>query len=144
MTQDETPAPTTIEHDDDAVVIRIPMTFRKRGGRTEIIAPEGLSGEASRAEPQEPMVTALARAYRWQSLLDQGRYATISELAGALGVDRSYVRRILRLALLAPDIVEGILAGRERSGLSLRILHRRVPHAWSEQRQQLGSTPPKA
>ena len=61
----------------------------------------------------QPLVSALARASNWQDLLDNGRYESITELADKLQVDRSYVARILRLALLAPDIVEAIVAGRE-------------------------------
>lgn len=141
MTREEAPPPPTIEHDDGGVVIRIPMTFKKRGGRTEIIGPDGLSGEAPRADPHEPMVTALARAYRWQRFLDEGRYATITDLAEALDVERAYVSRMLRLTLLAPDIVEGILCGREPSGLSLRALHRRLPIEWKKQRTTLGISP---
>ena len=98
------------------------------------------TGEAAVAHlpTQEPLVTALARAFRWQDLMESGRYASITELAAALRVDRSYVRRILRLALLAPDIVEGILAGREPSGLSLERLTKDLPVSWEEQRARLG------
>ncbi len=81
--------------------------------------------------------TALARAYHWQELLDAGRYASVSELARALDVDRSYVGRILRLALLAPDIVEAIVEGREPSGLSLEKLMKGVPVVWEKQRELL-------
>jgi hypothetical protein len=56
-------------------------------------------------------VKALARAFRYQRLLDEGRYASISEIA-AEKVDRGYLGTILRFTLLAPDIVEAILDGR--------------------------------
>ena len=61
-------------------------------------------------------MTALARARRWQEMLDAGEVASVTELADGLDVDRSYASRILRLNLLAPDIVEAILAGRDPSG----------------------------
>ena len=67
-------------------------------------------------------MTALARAFHWQELIDSGRFASVTELAEALGVDRSYVGRVMRLALLAPDIVDAIVDGREPSGLSLERL----------------------
>ena len=73
-----------------------------------------------------------------QELIDSGRYASITELAEALDVDRSYVCRIMRLALLAPDIVEAIVRGEEPSGLSLEKLTKKLPMLWDEQRQRFG------
>ncbi len=127
----------TVECDVETLVIRVPMKFKKRGGRKEIIVPEGLSGSRPQKSPtQEPLVTALARAFYWQELIDSGRYATVTELAEALGVDRSYVGRIMRLALLAPDIVEAIVRGEEPSGASLERLVKGMPVLWEEQRER--------
>jgi len=119
-------------------LIHIPMTIKKRGGRKEIIVPEGLPRSRPRSPAQEPLVVALARAFHWQELIDTGRYASIAELAHALGVDRSYVGRITRLTLLAPGIVEGILRGAEPSGLSLGRLTRELPMEWQDQCERLG------
>ena len=113
------------------VVVTIPMNLKRRGGRKEIIVPEGLPGTLPTKSPtQEPLMTALARAFHWQELLDTGRYRSVTELAEALGLDRSYVSRILRLTLLAPDIVEAIVHGREPSGRSLERLVKGMPAAW--------------
>ncbi|MFO7899447.1 MAG: hypothetical protein R6V58_10360, partial [Planctomycetota bacterium] len=68
---------------------------------------------------QQPIVIALARARRWQEMLDTGEVGSVTELGDRLDADRSYTARILRLNLLAPDIIEAILAGREPTGLSL-------------------------
>jgi hypothetical protein len=127
--------PVTIEHVDNTVIIKIPLLIKRRLGRKEIIVPEGL-GEAPEAKAQEPLVTALARAFHWHVLLDDGRYATIAELANALGVDRRYVGRILNLATLAPDIVESIVRGEESSGLSLEHLAKGFPSKWENQRER--------
>jgi len=128
----------TIERDGDAIVVRIPMVLKSRRGRKEIIVPEGLPGAPNeKAAAQEPLVTALARAFHWQELIDSGRHNSVTELAQALGLDRSYVCRVMRLTLLAPDIVEEIVAGREPSGMSLERLVKRMPMAWAEQRRQL-------
>ncbi len=128
----------TVERDGSAVAVRIPMQIKRRMGRKEIIVPAGLEcAERPRAAAQEPLVTALARAFHWQGLIDSGRYSSIAELAEALGVDRCYVRRILNLATLAPDIVEAIVTGREPSGLSLERLAQGFPLAWDEQRERL-------
>ena len=124
-----------LEREGDQIVIRIPMDLKRRCGRKEIIVPEGLPGtERPKSPSQEPLVTALARAFHWQELIDSGRYGSITELAEALGVDRSYVGRVIRLTLLAPDIVEAIVRGDEPSGLSLERLVKKMPMLWEEQR----------
>ncbi len=129
----------TVECDVETLVIRVPMKFKKRGGRREIIVPDGLSGSGpTKPRAQEPLVTALARAFHWQELIDSGRYASVTELAEVLDVDRSYVSRIMRLALLAPDIVEGIVGGEEPSGLSLERLVKGMPVVWEDQRGRFG------
>jgi hypothetical protein len=79
----------------------------------------------------------VARAHRWRDLLEEGRYAGIGDLARAVGVDNSYLARIPRLTLLAPDLVEAILDGEESDGLSLERLYR-MPVGWEGQRRLLG------
>ena len=124
---------------DQPLVIRIPMELKKRGGRKEIIVPEGLPGtRPSKSPTQEPLITALARAFHWQGLIDNGKYSSISDLAEALGLDRSYVSRVMRLTLLAPEIVETIVDGREPSGLSLEKLVKGMPVMWAEQHRCFG------
>jgi hypothetical protein len=131
----------TIHREGDLIIVTIPMTLKKRGGRKEIILPEGLVPEDSpayRARTQSPLVIALARAHRWKALIESGRYRTVGALASAVGLDPSYAGRILRLTLLAPDIAQAILDGREPSGVSLERLVRTLPDAWEEQRHVLG------
>jgi hypothetical protein len=131
----------TIHREGDLVIVTIPMTLKKRGGRKEIILPEGLvpgDSPAYRAPTQSPLVIALARAHRWKGLIESGRYRTVGALASAVGLDPSYAGRILRLTLLAPDIAQAILDGREPSGVSLERLVRTLPDAWEEQRHVLG------
>jgi hypothetical protein len=129
----------TVEQRDERTIIRIPMEFKRRGGRREIIVPEGLPvSTSSKASEPVPLVVAVARARRWLRLLEGGRYADIADLARDLGVDRSYVSRLLRLALLAPDIVKAIVDGAEPSGLSFRTLVYNVPRGWDEQRKRFG------
>jgi hypothetical protein len=132
--------------EDGAIVIRIPMVFRKRGGRKEIISPGSPSGlpegadatEPPKPQPQRPLVVALAKASKWQRMIETGQVESLEAMAKREGVDRSYVGRILRLACLAPDIVEAILDGTEPSGLSLRKLSKNVPLMWDEQRELFG------
>ena len=95
------------------------MTFRKRGGRKLVVTPDGAAW-APRPRVDNAMVKALARAFRWRKILDAGEYATLEDLARAKGVAPSYLSRVLRLTLLAPDIVEAILDGRQREEIRLR------------------------
>jgi hypothetical protein len=95
--------------DGSTLVVRIPMRFQRRGGRKRIVAPDG-GVPTSKPQPDGTLVKALARAWRWQRLLDQGDHS-IRGIAEKEEINASYVSRILRLALLAPDIVEEILAG---------------------------------
>jgi hypothetical protein len=76
---------------------------------------------------------ALARAWRWQRMLDEGVYTTVSEIGDAENISKSYVSRILRLALLAPDLIEAILAGRTDQGIMPEQLERPLPASWEEQ-----------
>jgi hypothetical protein len=136
----------SVEREGTSVVVKIPMRIKRVAGRMEIITPEGLAdSQPLKAAPQEPLITALARAYCWQEMIDIGRYASIAALAEALaealGVDRCYVRRILGLACLAPDIVEAIVRGQEPSGLSLKKLVKGMPMGWAEQRRLAGFSP---
>ena len=125
--------------EDGMIVIRIPMAFKKCGGRKEIILPDGGNGSGGPTpQPQKPLVAALAKGLKWQKTLEGGQAKSLEALAKREGVDRSYIRRLLRLATLAPDIVESILAGTEPGGLSLRTLSKDIPLMWDEQRRLFG------
>ncbi len=129
----------TLQRDGENIRIHIPLKFKKRGGRKEIITPDGLPPVAPGRTPyQKSLIVALARAYRWQKLLDEGEVASISDLARTFKVDASYLSRIMRLTLLAPDIVTAIMVGQEPSKLSLEKLTKALPVNWIEQRKQLG------
>ena len=122
------------EYSGDSVTVRVPMTFRKRGGRKQVIAPEGApSWMPARARVDNTMIKALARACRWRKLLETGAYATVEELAAAEKINPSYVSRILRLTLLAPDIVEAILDGRQPAEMTLAGLLRPFAVGWRDQ-----------
>ena len=119
----------------DSVTVRVPMTFRKRGGRKQVIAPDGHPSWAPpRARIDNTMVKALARAFRWRRVLETGSYTTIDELAAAEKINASYVSRILRLTLLAPEIVEAILDGRQAPEVTLRGVMKPFPVEWERQR----------
>jgi hypothetical protein len=126
--------------DGNTLVVRIPMRFQRRGGRKRIVAPDGSEiAPGSRPQPDGTLVKALARAWRWQRMLDEGVYSSVSEIGDAENISKSYVSRILRLALLAPDIIDAILAGRSDQALMLERLERPLPASWEEQRRLLSA-----
>jgi hypothetical protein len=92
---------------------------------------------ARRPRIDNAMVKAIARTFRWREMLENGTYATIAEIAAAEKINESYIGRVLRLTLLAPDIVEEILNGQEPAGLQLHHLFRRFPTCWGAQRTEL-------
>jgi hypothetical protein len=122
--------------DGRTVTVHIPISIRRRGGRKLVIAPDGTTDTwaAPSRRIDNAMVKAIARAFRWRELLENGTHATIAEIAAAEKINESYVGRVLRLTLLAPDIVEAILGGRQPAGLQLADLLRRFPVGWREQR----------
>jgi hypothetical protein len=124
-----------------SITVRVPLTIRRRPGRRTVVMPEGTAiptPARTRADPA--LVKALARAHRWKSMLEEGRYTSISEMAAGERIDRGYLGRILHLTLLAPDIVEGILDGRQPAELELPTLMEPFPLEWDVQRTALAES----
>jgi len=128
-----------VSADGQTMIIRVPLTLRRIGGRKRVISPPGATAWAPlRPEINSPLLHAVVRAFHWQSLLDDGHYASVNELAKAHGKNASYVAAVLRLSLLAPDIVESVLDGRQPATLQLQPLMRNgLQAAWVEQRREL-------
>jgi hypothetical protein len=127
------------EFDGQTITVRIPMAWKRRGGRKVIIAPDGGDAWApARPRPDNTLIRALARAHRWKRLLEDGTFRSAGEITEAEKVDRSFVNRLLRLTLLAPDIVDAILEGRQPKSVQLEELAKRTPSEWQEQRKTLG------
>jgi hypothetical protein len=126
-----------ISEEAPVITVRVPLTVRKRGGRKLVIAPEGGTWMPSRRRIDNAMVKAIARAFRWRRLLESGAYATVEEIAATEKINGSYVSRVLRLTLLAPDIVEAILDGRQPTILQLDTLLKPAPVEWQDQRSLL-------
>src|SRR5450432_517919 len=117
-----------------SITVHIPLTIRRRGGRKMVVAPDGSAWAPSRARIDSTLLKALARAFRWRKLVEEGRFGTLAELAAAEKINPSYVSRVLRLTLLAPDIVEAVLDGRQPGEVTLPSLMRVFPVEWGEQR----------
>lgn len=116
------------------VATEIPMKFRRRGGKAVIVLPDGTRGiQRNEATVDSTMVKVIARGHRWQQILFDGVYNSIDDLAEAEKINPSYVSRIMRLACLAPAIVEAILEGRQPAHLTMKDLMAPFPLAWAEQ-----------
>ena len=114
----------------ETVTLHVPFHIVKRGGRKEMHLPAGVRPDS---KADNTLVKALARAFRWKRMLEAGEFATIAELAEREGIAAPYLTRVLRLTLLAPDIIETILDGRQRAGLTLETLRKPAPAQWREQ-----------
>ena len=118
----------------ETVTLHVPFRVVKRGGRKEMQLPDGAT-QPRRTD--NTLVKALARAFRWKRMLESGEFATIAELAEREGIAPSYMTRVLRLTLLAPDIVEAILDSRQPTKFQLDDLLVALPGEWEEQRRML-------
>ena len=117
-----------------SITVRVPITLRKRGGRRLVVAPDGAPWAAPRARIDSTLIKALARAHRWKKMLDDGRYGSVTELAAGEKLDRGYLGKILMLTLLAPDILDAIMDGRQPAEMGVHVLRLGFPLEWGEQR----------
>src|SRR5688572_483843 len=113
--------------DGRTVTVRVPISIRRRGGRKLVLAPDGMAitGVPVTRRLDNAMVKAIARAFRWREMLENGEYSTIAEIAAAEKINESYLGRVLRLTLLAPEIVEAIVIGRHPASMTLAALMKR-------------------
>jgi hypothetical protein len=130
---------TTVSKDGRTATVSIPVTFLQRSGRKQILTPRGAAPWSPAARVDTALVKAVVRAHRWRQMLEGGQYASSAELAKAEKVNDSYLSRILRLTLIAPDIIEAILTGRQPSTLQLDDLLKPLPAAWALQHSALFS-----
>lgn len=118
--------------DNGNVLVTIPISFRFRAGRKRLIFQENDSLEI------DPLAMNLARAFRWQSLIDSGTYRNTGDLAEAIGKDPAFVARMIRLTLLAPEIVHAILARTLRKSIPMDKLSKTMPERWADQKKLFG------
>ena len=128
--------------DAATITVRVLLKIRRRPGRKTVVTPVRDGNVAhipTRADPA--LVKALARAFRYQKLLDEGRYASISEMAAVERIERGYLGSLLRLTLLAPEVVEAIINGRGPANVTLPRLLEPFPMCWAEQRRPTRGVP---
>lgn len=118
----------------NTMTVKFPIAFKRCRGRKRIMTSEGT--EFTRPpgpELDNVLVKAIARAYRWQRMLENGEYATLQDLAKAERLSPSYVSRVLRLTLLSPAIVEEALAGNPTAVPHKQMIAKPFPLDWREQ-----------
>ncbi len=117
----------------DTITVHVPFRLVKRGGRKEMHLPEGTTPRRA----DNTLVKALCRAFRWKRMLEVGEFASSTELAEREGIAPSYMTRVLRLTLLAPDIVQAILDGKQAPEMTLARMQEPSPVEWMGQRASL-------
>jgi hypothetical protein len=122
-----------------SITVRVPLAIRHRPGRKTVVTPMtgGMAPVTTRADPT--LVKALARGFRYQRMLDEGRYASITEMAEAERIERGYLGSLLRLTLLAPDLVTNALDGRHMPSVALAALLEPFPLCWRSQGELFGN-----
>jgi site-specific DNA recombinase len=113
----------------------VPLCIKRRGVEMRLV----LNNTAAPQSHDTTLITAIARAYHWLTLLTSGQVTTIAQIATSYGVDRSYASRILSLAFLAPDIIERILTGNYPAEITVELLTKKLvmPTDWQQQRELL-------
>jgi hypothetical protein len=123
------------------ITVRVPLTIRRRPGRKAVVTSIRKGAEPVVRTGADPaLLKALAQAFRYQRMLDEGRYASISEMAAGERIERGYLGTLLRLTLLAPNIVDAILDGHQPEGLGLPRLLAPFPAGWANQRAMPGAS----
>src|SRR5262249_37582243 len=122
------------------LILRVPLPPRRRGGRKFVVGVGGITWTGRRVLIDNTIVKALGKAHRWKAMLESGEYASMTELARAENINLSYLCRVLRLTLLAPDIVEALLNGRHGQ-LQLSDLLQPISLVWTEQWDKLLCAP---
>jgi len=114
----------------------IPMQIKRRGVEMRLV----INSAASKTQIDPVLIKTIARAHVWIEELLSGRMASMTEIASRSGLSNSYVKKLMPLAFLAPDIIESIIAGKQPAHLTTQMLIRQVniPLDWEEQKRVLG------
>ncbi len=127
-----------LSKDGRTITVHIPITLRHQGGRKQVVTPAGVTPWIpASTRVDSTLVKAIVRAHRWRDMLESGDYATVRDLAKAEVINESYLGRVLRLTLLAPEIIETILQGRQPATLELDDLLQQFPVEWDRQFESL-------
>ncbi|MCZ6628178.1 MAG: hypothetical protein O7E56_08110, partial [SAR324 cluster bacterium] len=121
----------------DTISLSLDAQFRRIGGETKLVL-QGSVGDPLPSQSDPVLLHALAQAHAWSELYRRDPTHPMTYFAKRARVSESYASRILRLAFLAPDIVEAIVTGKQPRSLTLKRLLREIPLSWAEQRERFG------
>lgn len=119
----------------------VPLSIKRRHRTKLIVPPEGGTGAKATTSMDLPLLRTLGKAFYWERLIESGEVANATELARLFKLEAGWVSEVLRMTLLAPDIVRAIVEGRQPRHLNLHAVRGRqeeVPLDWEEQRRLLG------
>jgi hypothetical protein len=122
-------------------VTMVPLTIRRKQRRKVMTPPPGSNSVLSSGGEDISMIRTLGKAFYWHKLLEQGKFASCRDLAAHMKLEHGWAAEVLRMTMLAPDIIEAILDGRQPRHLNLQRLrgrHDPLPRVWGEQRRLLG------
>jgi len=123
-----------LSHDDRTMVISVPISMRRTGGRKKVVTPANAAPwSPPPARIDNTAIKALVRAHRWRGMLEAKLFSSVRELAKAEKINEAYLGRVLRLTLLSPKITEAILSGRQREELDVAVLRKPFPIEWERQ-----------
>ena len=123
-----------LSRDGRTMIISIPISMRRTGGRKKVITPaDAAPWSPPPARVDNTILKALSRAHRWRGMLESKLFASVRDLAKAEKINEAYLGCMLRLALLSPKITEAILSGRQREELELAELLKPFPIDWERQ-----------
>ena len=109
----------------------IPLTIRKRNGRPKIVPPADVVPDTGGVDPH--VLKAVAKAWSWRRKLESGAVGTVSDIATAENVSSAYAGRMLKLAYLAPAVLEKLLIARVPPTVSVKELAAAAELPWVEQ-----------
>lgn len=123
----------------NTIRVVIPLTFRRKNGRPKILPPTDHAPTEARAQDAH-VLRAIARAWNWRRRIERGEVSTIADIASAEKVTDRFVGRMMRLAYLAPDVLEKLVIHRIPPALSLNDLMAVADLPWAEQMEAVFGT----
>jgi hypothetical protein len=133
------PSPALEDTSSSSIELTAAVAFKRRGVETKLILP-GLDQQNHSARRDPVLIKAIARGRAWFDELATGRALSLEALAKRDGITRRYIRRLVGLAFLSPELVDAILQGRQPVALTAtRLTELDLPLDWTEQRRLLAS-----
>ena len=136
--QQPMPGQNVTINENGSITLSVPFAIKRKSGRRYIVTPHNAPLQYAAPKHHEPLVKALIKAFHWKEMLDTGAFHTLTEIARKEKLNTSYVMRVFKMTLLAPDIVAAILDGKQPSCLTVVDFGKSIPLDWNDQRRKFG------